>query len=168
VPLKGFLESLFREPPQRVPGTAIFLTATPDATPHALLHNLSHNKVLHERVVFLTVEISDEPMVPFDKRVKLVKLGNGCWRMTVRYGFMNDPDIMRALEIADGLGLELDTMTTSFFLSRETVVPVRQGEGMAFWRERLFAAMARNAGNAADYFKLPTNRVIELGTKVEI
>ncbi len=168
VPLKGFLESLFREPPQRVPGTAIFLTAAPDATPHALLHNLSHNKVLHERVVFLTVEISDEPAVPIDQRVRLLKLGNGCWRMAVRYGFMNDPDIMRALEIADGLGLELDTMTTSFFLSRETVVPVRQGDGMAFWRERLFATMARNAGNAADYFKLPTNRVIELGTKVEI
>jgi KUP system potassium uptake protein len=89
--------------------------------------------------------------------------------MTVRFGFMNEPDIMRALEIADGLGLELDTMTTSFFLSRETVVPVAGKEGgMALWRERLFAAMARNAGNAADYFKLPANRVIELGTKVEI
>jgi KUP system potassium uptake protein len=169
VPLKGFLESLFRDPPQRVPGTAIFLTAAPESTPHALLHNLSHNKVLHERVVFLTAEITDEPWVPFDRRVTLAKLGHGCWRMTVRYGFMNDPDIMRALEVADGLGLELDTMTTSFFLSRETVVPVLQkGEGMAFWREQLFAAMARNAGNAADYFKLPANRVIELGTKVEI
>jgi len=169
VPLKGFLESLFRDPPQRVPGTAIFLTAAPESTPHALLHNLSHNKVLHERVVFLTAEITDEPWVPFDRRVTLAKLGHGCWRMTVRYGFMNEPDIMRALEVADGLGLELDTMTTSFFLSRETVVPVLQkGEGMAFWRERLFAAMARNAGNAADYFKLPANRVIELGTKVEI
>jgi KUP system potassium uptake protein len=89
--------------------------------------------------------------------------------MTVRYGFMNEPDIMRALEVADGLGLELDTMTTSFFLSRETVVPVTGKEGgMALWREKLFAMMARNAGNAADYFKLPTNRVIELGTKVEI
>ncbi|HEX5611087.1 MAG TPA: potassium transporter Kup [Burkholderiales bacterium] len=168
VPLKAFLDSLFREPPHRVSGTAIFLTATPDATPHALLHNLNHNKVLHERVVFLTVDVADEPWVPFDRRVSLAKLGHGCWRMTVRYGFMNEPDIMRALEIADGLGLELDTMTTSFFLSREIVVPVRQGEGMAPWRERLFAAMARNAGNAADYFKLPANRVIELGTKVEI
>ena len=168
VPLKGFLDSLFREPPHRVPGTAIFLTATPEATPHALLHNLGHNKVLHERVVFLTVEITDEPWVPFDRRVSLAKLGQGCWRLTVRYGFMNEPDIMRALEVADGLGLELDTMTTSFFLSREIVVPVSQGAGMAPWRERLFAAMARNAGNAADYFKLPANRVIELGTKVEI
>jgi KUP system potassium uptake protein len=168
VPLQAFLESLFRDPPHRVPGTAIFLTATPEATPYALLHNLNHNKVLHERVVFLTVEVTDEPWVPFDRRVSLAKLGHGCWRMTVRYGFMNEPDIMRALEVADGLGLELDTMTTSFFLSREIVVPVRQGEGMAPWRERLFATMARNAGNAADYFKLPANRVIELGTKVEI
>ena len=98
----------------------------------------------------------------------VAKLGHGCWRMSVRYGFMNEPDIAQALEIAGALGLEFDMMTTSFFLSRESVVPVGQGEGMALWRERLFAAMARNAGNAADYFKLPTNRVIELGTKVEI
>ncbi|HTP61110.1 MAG TPA: potassium transporter Kup [Burkholderiales bacterium] len=169
VPLKGFLDSLFRDPPHRVPGTAVFLTATPEATPHALLHNLNHNKVLHERVVFLTAEVADEPWVPFEKRVTLLKLGHGCWRMSVRYGFMNEPDITRALEVADGLGLELDTMTTSYFLSRETVVPVpTTASGMAYWREKLFAMMARNAGSAADYFKLPANRVIELGTKVEI
>ena len=168
VPLEPFLESLFAEPPQRVPGTAVFLTATPEATPHALLHNLNHNKVLHERVVFLTADVTDEPWVRFEKRVALTKLGHGCWRMSLRYGFMNEPDIAQALEIAGTLGLEFDMMTTSFFLSRESVVPVGQGEGMALWRERLFAAMARNAGNAADYFKLPTNRVIELGTKVEI
>jgi KUP system potassium uptake protein len=169
VPLKPFLDSLFRDPPHRVPGTAVFLTATPDATPHALLHNLNHNKVLHERVVFLTVEVTDEPWVSFENRVSLMKLGHGCWRMNVRYGFMNEPDITRALEVADGLGLELDTMTTSYFLSRETVVAVPETRsGMAYWREKLFAMMARNAGNAADYFKLPANRVIELGTKVEI
>ncbi len=169
VPLKPFLDSLFVEPPQRVPGTAVFLTATPEATPHALLHNLNHNKVLHERVVFLTAEVTDEPWVPFQERVRLTKLGNGCWRMNVRYGFMDDPDIARTLEIAGTLGLEFDMMSTSFFLSRETVVPVSAlPSGMAFWREKLFAMMARNAGNAADYFKLPTNRVIELGTKVEI
>ena len=169
VPLDGFLESLFRDPPVRVPGTAIFLTATPEATPHALLHNLNHNKVLHERVVFLTVEMADVPWVTFQKRVAVTKLGHGCWRMKVRYGFMNEPDIAQALEIAGAFGLEFDMMTTSFFLSRETVVPVEAlPGGMALWRERLFATMARNAGNAADYFKLPTNRVIELGTKVEI
>lgn len=169
VPLKGFLESLFRDPPARVPGTAVFLTATPEATPHALLHNLNHNKVLHERVVFLTVEVCDEPWVAFDRRVRLDRLGHGCWRMTVRYGFMNEPDIAQTFEISAALGLEFDMMTTSFFLSRETVVPVgREPAGMALWREKLFAAMARNAGNAADYFRLPANRVIELGTKVEI
>jgi KUP system potassium uptake protein len=169
VPLDPFLKSLFNDPPQRVPGTAIFLTATPEATPHALLHNLNHNKVLHERVVFLTAELTDEPWVSFAERVKLIKLGNGCWRMNVRYGFMNEPDIAQTLEIAATLGLEFDMMTTSFFLSRETVVPVAANASeMALWREKLFAMMARNAGNAADYFKLPANRVIELGTKVEI
>jgi KUP system potassium uptake protein len=168
VPLKPFLDSLFRDPPARVPGTAIFLTATPDATPSALLHNLNHNKVLHERVVFLTVEVTDEPWVPFEQRVAVAKLGHGCWRMWVRYGFMNEPDIGRALEIASSLGLEFEMMSTSFFLSRETVVPVAAVSEMALWREKLFAMMARNAGNAADYFKLPANRVIELGTKVEI
>ena len=168
VPLAAFLESLFREPPARVPGTAVFLTATPDLTPHALLHNLNHNKVLHERVVFLTVEVSEEPWVAFESRVAVIPLGNGCWRMTARYGFMNQPDVAEALEIAGGLGLGFDMMTTSFFLSRQTVVPVRDSQGMALWRERLFAAMARNAGSAADYFNLPANRVIELGTKVQI
>jgi KUP system potassium uptake protein len=168
VPLKPFLDSLFVDPPQRVPGTAVFLTATPEATPHALLHNLNHNKVLHERVVFLTAEVTEEPWVPFQDRVRLVKLGHGCWRMNVHYGFMDEPDIARTLEIAGMLGLEFDMMTTSFFLSRETVVPVAAVSEMPLWREKLFAMMTRNAGNAADYFKLPTNRVIELGTKVEI
>jgi len=169
VPVKPFLESLFADPPPRVPGTAVFLTATPEATPNALLHNLNHNKVLHERVVFLTVEVTEEPWVRFEDRVRVVKLGRGCWRMFVRYGFMNEPDITQAFEIAQTLGLEFEIMSTSFFLSRETVVAVAElPSGMAFWRERLFAMMARNSGNAADYFKLPSNRVIELGTKVEI
>ena len=169
VPLKPFLDSLFVDPPHRVPGTAVFLTSTPEAAPHALLHNLNHNKVLHERVVFLTAEVTEEPWVPFQKRVRLTKLGHGCWRMNVLYGFMNEPDIAQTLEIAAALGLDFDMMSTSFFLSRETVVPVESTpSGMAFWREKLFAMMARNAGNAADYFKLPANRVIELGTKVEI
>ena len=119
-------------------------------------------------MVFLTAEVTEEPWVPFQDRVKLVKLGNGCWRMNVRYGFIDEPDIARTLEIAGTLGLEFDMMTTSFFLSRETVVPIAALSEMALWREKLFAMMARNAGNAADYFKLPANRVIELGTKVEI
>jgi KUP system potassium uptake protein len=169
IPLDSFLKSLFREPPQRVAGTAVFLTATPDATPHALLHNLNHNKVLHERVVFLTVEIRDMPWVPFEDRVKLERLGHGCWRMRVRYGFMNRPDITRALELAGQLGLEFEPMETSFFLSRQLIVPTEgEDSGMAFWRERMFAAMARNSENITDYFNIPANRVIELGTRVQI
>jgi KUP system potassium uptake protein len=169
VPLQPFLKSLFAEPPLRVPGTAIFLTAAPDATPHALLHNLNHNKVLHERVVFLTVEIRDVPWVSFEERVTCERLGQGCWRVNVRYGFMNRPDVMRALELCGALGLEFDFMQTSFFLSRQQVVPsAAERRVMARWRERMFAAMARNAGNITDYFNIPTNRVIELGTRVEV
>jgi KUP system potassium uptake protein len=166
VPLAPFLKSLFMDPPQRVPGTAIFLTATPEATPAALLHNLNHNKVLHERVVFLTVETHDVPWVPFEDRVECGALGHGCWRVTVRYGFMNQPDVMRALELCSALGLEFDMMQTSFFISRQKVVPT--SATMAHWRERLFAMMARNAGNITDYFNIPDNRVIELGTRVQI
>jgi KUP system potassium uptake protein len=169
VPLGPFLKSLFAAPPQRVPGTAIFLTATPEATPHALLHNLNHNKVLHERVVFLTVEIGDVPWVSFHDRVTCERLGNGCWRVRVRYGFMNRPDVMRALDLCAAMGVEFNMMETSFFLSRQQIVPSTGGPStMARWRERMFAAMARNATNVTDYFNIPTNRVIELGTRVEI
>ena len=169
VPLGPFLESLFKEPPNRVDGTAIFLTATPEATPHALLHNLNHNKVLHERVVFLTVEIRDVPWVSFEERATVERLGHGCWRVRLRYGFMNRPDVMRALDVCGSFGLEFDMMQTSFFLSRQQVVPGSGGPStMARWRERMFATMARNAGNVTDYFGIPTNRVIELGTRVEI
>ena len=162
VPLEPFLKSLFTEPPQRVPGTAIFLTATPEVTPHALLHSLKHYRALHERVVFLTVEFRDVPWVSFEERVVLERLGNQCWRVRVRYGFMNPPDLLRALDVCGALGLEFDLMQTSFFLSREKIVPV------ASWRDRLFAAMARNAGNITDYLNIPTNCVIELGTRVEL
>ena len=169
VPLEPFLKSLLRDPPHRVPGTAIFLTATPDATPHALLHNLNHNKVLHERVVFLTVEVRDVPWVSFEERVTCERIGSGCWQVRVRFGFMNRPDVMRALEVCGALGLEFDMMQTSFFLSRQQVVPAPGGPSTMWrWRERMFAAMARNAGNITDYFNIPTNRVIELGTRVEI
>ena len=170
VPLEPFLKSLFVAPPPRVPGTAAFLTAQPDVTPHALLHNLNHNKVLHERMVFLTVETRDVPWVQFDERVKCERLGNGCWRVRVRYGFMNRPDVTRALDLCGPLGLEFELMETSFFLSREKLVPAAEGgiSSMARWREHMFAAMARNAGNITDYFNIPSNRVVELGTRVEL
>ncbi|MEO8717537.1 MAG: potassium transporter Kup [Burkholderiales bacterium] len=168
VPLKRLLESLLREPPVRVPGTAVFLTTNPDATPPALLHNLNHNKVLHERVVFLTVEIGDEPMVSAEQRIELELLAPGFWKMALRYGFMQNPDVAYDLTTTSRRVLEFDLMTTTFFFSRQTLVPADHGPLLARWSGRLFAAMSRNAGSAADYFNLPANRVIELGTKLQL
>jgi KUP system potassium uptake protein len=170
VPLEPFLESLFRDAPRRVPGTSVFLTATPEVVPHSLLHNLYHNKVLHERVVFLTVAMKDVPMVAAAKRVSVQELGNECYRVTLAFGFMDRPDVWHALsELAPAQGMAFDLMQTSFFLSRETVIPVAGAVGgMALWRERIFATMARNAGSAVEYFNIPSNRVIELGTQVQI
>jgi KUP system potassium uptake protein len=169
VPLEAFLKSLFLEPPPRVPGTAVFMTATPEATPHALLHNLNHNKVLHERVVFLTVEIRDEPWVPQKERTVCQKLPDGVWRVRMSFGFLDEPDVTRGLRLCAGAGLDIDMMQTSFFLSREKVVPVSGGfASMANWRDRMFAALQRNAASITDFFNIPSNRVIELGTRVEI
>jgi len=167
IPLEDFLASLFISPPARVPGTAIFLRGESDGVPHAMLHNLSHNKVLHERVVFLTVVMQEVPYVPEEDQVRVEVLGNECYQMNVRYGFKNVPDIPAALYLAQDQGLEFEMMETSFFIARQTVVanPVR---GMALWREHIFVAMSRHARGAADYYQIPSNRVIELGTKVEI
>ncbi len=167
IPLHAFLESLFRAPPQRVPGTAVFLTAIPDITPNSLLHSLKHYKVLHERVVFLTVEFLDVPLVPPEERAAVEKLNQDCYRLSARYGFMDRPDAIAALEAARAKGLDLDLMETSFFLSREKIIPAAGTGGMMLWRERLFAAMARNSGNISDYFNIPPNRVVELGTRIE-
>ena len=167
VPLKSFLNSLFVEPPHRVPGTAVFMVANADLAPRSLLHNLSHNKVLHDRVVFVMVVIEDIPWVPFAERVAVEPLGHGCWRVTVRFGFKNRTDIPHALALCEGDGLQFNMMETSFFLSHETIVPT-PGTGMRLWRKRMFSAMARNAGSAVEYFHLPSNRVIELGAQVRI
>jgi KUP system potassium uptake protein len=167
-PLATFLQSLFRDTPQRVSGTAVFLTSTPDATPHALLHSLKHYKVLHEQNVFLTVEFLDLPSVSGDERVACEALGRDCWRVRVRYGFMESPDVGLALALCGPAGLQVEPMQVSYFLSREKIVPGNAAGGMARWRERLFAAMARNAGSITDFFNIPTNRVVELGTRVEI
>jgi KUP system potassium uptake protein len=168
VPLGTLLKSLLRESLARVPGTAVYLTAAPDATPQALLHSLKHFRALHERVVFLTVEFRDVPWVPFADRVLCERLGGNCWRVRVRYGFMNRPDVARALEQCAALGLDVDPDQSSYLVSRQRVVPGLAPGGMAAWRDRLFAAMARNAGNVTDYFNIPTNRVVELGTRVLI
>ncbi len=169
VPLDVLLPSLFISPPHRVPGTAVFLSATPEATPHALLHNLNHNKVLHERVVFLTVDVTNSPWIDMKDACEVQDMGNNCYRVIIHFGFMNQPDITQALKACEPKGLTFNMMETSFFLSREKIVPVATIEsGMPMWREHLFAAMARNAGTAVDHFNIPTNRVIELGTQVEI
>jgi KUP system potassium uptake protein len=169
IPLDPFLASLFVEPPQRVPGTAVFLTSTPDATPHALLHSLKHYKVIHERNIFLTVEFLDVPWVPFEERVACKDLGHDCWRVVVHYGFMDRPDVGTALEQCGALGLQIEPMDVSYFMSREMIVPSAGAKSLlARWRDRIFSAMARNAGSVTDFFNIPANQVVELGTRVEI
>jgi KUP system potassium uptake protein len=167
IPLEEFLSSLFVAPPTRVYGTAIFMRGESDGVPHALLHNLSHNKVLHERVVFLTVHIIEEPYVAAAEQVKVTDLGHQCYQLNIYYGFKDEPDIPRALNQCECLGLPFEMMETSFFIARQTVISA-PGSGMATWREHLFVAMSRNARGAADYYQIPPNRVIELGTQVEI
>ena len=165
--LKSFLEAVFVSPPARVEGTAVFLTAAPGTVPNALLHNLKHNKVLHENNLFVTVHSHEVPWIGLDKRLEIESLGRHCWQVVIHYGFKNDPDVPRALLQMRGRGCETEPMTTSYFLSRDTVVPTI-GSGMAQWREKLFAQMHRNAGSAADFLNLPNNAVVELGSKIEI
>jgi KUP system potassium uptake protein len=167
IQLQPFIDSITEHPPVRVPGTAVFLTATQEGVPHALLHNLNHNKVLHERVLLLTVRAEDIPHVPDSQRVEVKPLSNDFYRLTVHYGFKDEPDLPRALELTRSQGLDFNMMETSFFLSRQTLVPT-QSPGMALWREKLFAAMSRNAASATVFFKIPTNRVVELGTRIEL
>jgi KUP system potassium uptake protein len=151
----------------RVPRTAVYAVANPDTVPQALLHNLKHNQVLHERNLILTVVFHDVPWIPFAERVDITPLVPGFWRVQVNYGFKNTPDIPKALELCRARGLPINLFETSYFLSREIVVPTK-GTGMAHWREALFALMSRNAGSVAGFFRLPNNCVIELGTRVQI
>ncbi|MDP3139198.1 MAG: potassium transporter Kup, partial [Burkholderiaceae bacterium] len=167
IDLKSFLEAVFVSPPVRVEGTAVFLTAEPGTVPNAMLHNLKHNKVLHENNLFVTVRHHERPWIGLDKRLEIEALGHDCWQVIVHYGFKNDPDIPKALQQIKGRGCELDAMTTSYFLSRDTVIPTIGG-GMAAWREKLFAQMHHNASGAADFLNLPNNAVVELGSKIEI
>jgi KUP system potassium uptake protein len=168
IPLKPFIESLTANPIQRVSGNAIFMTSSIENVPHALLHNLKHNKVLHEKVVFMTIMTRDVPTVPDDERMAYKKLADGFYTLEARYGFKEEPGILALLNSCKlSYGLGLDMMETSFFLSREIIIPSAM-PGMALWREHLFAWMSRNATRATDYFRLPANRVIELGTHVEI
>jgi KUP system potassium uptake protein len=151
----------------RVPGTAVFMTSSASGVPHALLHNLKHNKVLHERIILLTVRIEDVPYVPAEKRVEQRDYGSGFFRVVLRYGFMEEVDVPAALAQLKDCGPQCKMMDTSFFLARQTLLASSR-PGMAIWREKLFAWMLRNAESAMEFFKLPTNRVVELGSQVEI
>jgi KUP system potassium uptake protein len=167
MPLDLFIQSIQASPPTRVPGTAIFLTSTPNRVPHALLHNLKHNKVLHERVVFLTIVMQDIPYVPDEERGEVEALGCNFYRLLADYGFKDDPDVPELLEDSGRKGFAFDMMDTSFFVSRETLIATVT-PGMALWREKLFVSMSKNATKASEFFQVPTNRVVELGTQVEL
>jgi KUP system potassium uptake protein len=165
--LEPFIASVTSHPPVRVPGTAIFLTANANAVPNALLHNLKHNKVLHERNVLLTVETQDVPTVDSSERTEITALGHEFFRVIVRFGFAEDPDIPDSLQSCSAKGLGFEMMDTTFFISRETVV-ASDRPGMPLWRDKVFVYLSRNAGSATAFFRIPGNRLIELGTQVEI
>ena len=166
MPVKVFISSAANSA-SRVPGTAVFMTSTAEGVPHALLHNLKHNKVLHERVILLTVKIPGVPFVDPDKRCQMDDLGQGFHRLILKFGFMEEPDVPAALAEISNCGPPIKMMDTSFFLARQTLLPSSR-PGMAIWREKLFAWMLRNAESAMEFFRLPTNRVVELGSQVEI
>jgi KUP system potassium uptake protein len=163
--LSAFLESLAASMPTRVAGTSVFLNADPKGVPHALLHNLMHNKVLHERVVLVSAQFFDVPYVPDIDRVEVRRLSDNFWSVIVQYGFKDEPDIPLALSMCAEAGLEFNALDTTYFIGRETLIPRLKSE-MAFWREKLFIAMFRNGGSATTFFKIPSNRVVELGTQV--
>ena len=167
IEIEPFLQALFVSPPVRVPGTAVFLSAEAGLVPFALLHNLKHNKVLHEQNLFVSVLNHEVPWIGAERRCEIVLLGHDCWQVRLHFGFKDDPDVPEALKLLAGHGVQLSDMETSYFLSRDTVVPTFGG-GMALWREKLFASMHRNAAGVADFLNLPTNRIVELGTKIEI
>ena len=167
LPLDLFLPDMERNPPARVPGTAVFMASNSDGVPPAMLHNLKHNKVLHEQVVFLRVATEEIPVVARGDRVSVKPLGNGFFRVVARYGFTEDPNVPEVLEMAREHGLEMRPAQTSYFLGRETLIATRK-RGMALWREKLFALMSRNARSATAFFRIPPNRVVELGAQIEL
>lgn len=165
--LLPFIKGLLADSVHRVPRTAVYAVANPGTVPQALMHNLKHNQVLHERNVILTVVFHDVPWIAFEERVHVELLTPGFWKVQVNYGFKNTPDIPKALELCNSQGLPINLFETSYFLSREIVVPTK-GAGMSHWREAFFALMSRNSGSVAGFFRLPNNCVIELGTRVQI
>lgn len=166
MPIDVFIKSASKAA-TRVPGTAVFMTSAPVGVPPALLHNLKHNKVLHERILILTIVIDEVPYVDLEDRIEVLDLGEHFYRMILRYGFMQQPDVPATLKLVENCGPEIRMMDTSFFLARQTLLPSAR-PGMPVWREKLFAWMLRNAESAMEFFRLPTNRVVELGSQVEI
>jgi KUP system potassium uptake protein len=167
IPTSDLIRMLEKSKPMRVAGTAIFLTSTPEIAPSALMHNLKHNKVLHERVVILSVVTGDTPRIPANKRYEIEKLSDDFTRVTLRYGYMESPRVPAALALLRKTGLKFDIMTTSFFLGRWTIKPA-PNSGMPVWQDKLFIAMARQAANATDFFSIPSDRVVELGAQVTV
>jgi KUP system potassium uptake protein len=166
-PLADFMAAVNMTPPLRVPGTAVFMTAQPTGTPPALAHNLRYNKILHEHVIVLTVGTAQTPHISDNERVAVEHLGHGLFNVRVQYGFMEDPNVPAALALACGQGLEMSQEDLVYFLGRETIIVTRR-KGMAIWREKLFVLMARNAVRATAFFRLPPERVVELGVQVEM
>jgi KUP system potassium uptake protein len=166
-PIGELIEMLQRHPPHRAPGTAMFLTANPDLTPVAMMHNLKHNKVLHERNVLLTIVTAETPRVAEDERVLIETIAPEFKRVTLRYGFMESPNVPKTLAQCRRLGLKFDIMSTSFFLGRRSLVPDERS-GMPPWQDNLFIFLMRNAASPVDFFKIPPGRVVELGAQVTV
>jgi KUP system potassium uptake protein len=168
LPVDMFVKEINQKPPHRVPGAAVFLSANPEGVPNVLLHHLKHNKVLHEKVVLLSLITEDVPHVPAADRVQVVNLGAHLYRVTGRYGFMEKPSIPGVLEQCREQGLNLNVGDTTFYLGRETLIPATKRAGMSKWRKKLFALMHRNAQSATAFFEIPPNRVVELGAQIEV
>ena len=165
--LVDFLAMLQARPPHRVPGTAVYLTADPDHAPGALLHNLKHNRVLHQQNIILSVETTDSPRVPEEERVLCEPINDDFKRVTVKYGFMETPNIPKAMAACRKQGLEFEVLSTSFFLGRRTVV-ANLRSGLGRWQDRLFMLLAKNAANPTDFYQIPPGRVLEMGTQVSV
>jgi KUP system potassium uptake protein len=165
--IEPFVEAVGAHPPPRVPGTALFMTPNPEGVPHAMLHNLKHNKVLHEKVVILTVKFLDIPHTNLEERVTVEALPYEFYRVTVKYGFKDEPDLPRDLSLCAKYGLELDAMDTSYFIGKEILIASHKS-GMAYWRKKIFIGLFRSAETITNQFKLPPNRVVELGSQLMI
>ncbi|MGL6539660.1 KUP/HAK/KT family potassium transporter [Aeromonas hydrophila] len=165
--LKGFVDNMQAHPPLQVPGTAVFLSKSVQVVPHAMLHNLKHNKILHERVIFLTVQIKDEPWLSFKERIELTHLGEGFWQVVAHFGYKEVPSMEEIFQACAQEDLKVTMAKTSFFLSHENLVSTDL-PGMARWREGLFVWMNRNSLKATDFFHIPANRVVELGVLLEL